>query len=73
MSFNSRTGWTAIPNKLFENKDISSDGVRLISWLISHQKGKFKVSNAGLMYFYFTDGVVESEYYMVPTEDGIIS
>jgi len=36
-------------------------------------EGKFKVSNAGLMYFYFTDGVVESEYYMVPTEDGIIS
>ena len=36
-------------------------------------EGKFKISNAGLMYFYFTDGVVESEYYMVPTEDGIIS
>ena len=37
------------------------------------EDGKFKISNAGLMYFYFTDGVVESEYYMVPTEDGIIS
>jgi len=49
MSFNSRTGWTAIPNKLFENKDISSDGVRLISWLISHQKGKFKVSRATIV------------------------
>ena len=36
-------------------------------------EGKFKISNAGLMYFYFTDGVIESEYYMVPTEDGIIS
>ena len=37
------------------------------------EDGKFKISNAGLMYFHFTDGVVESEYYMVPTEDGIIS
>ena len=36
-------------------------------------EGKFKISNAGLMYLYFTDGVIESEYYMVPTEDGIIS
>jgi hypothetical protein len=25
------------------------------------------------MYLHFTDGVIESEYYMVPTEDGIIS
>ena len=37
------------------------------------EDGKFKISNAGLMYFHFTDGVIESEYYMVPTEDGIIS
>lgn len=36
-------------------------------------EGKFKISNAGLMYLHFTDGVIESEYYMVPTEDGIIS
>ena len=36
-------------------------------------EGKFKISNAGLMYFNFTDGVIESEYYMVPQEDGIIS
>jgi len=36
-------------------------------------EGKFKISNAGLMYFSFTDGVIESEYYMVPQEDGIIS
>ena len=36
-------------------------------------EGKFKISNAGLMYLHFTDEVVESEYYMVPTEDGIIS
>jgi hypothetical protein len=48
VNFHSRTGWTAIPNKLFEDKDISSDGVRLISWLISHQKGKFKVSRAAM-------------------------
>jgi hypothetical protein len=48
VDFKSRTGWTAIPNKLFEDKDISSDGVRLISWLISHQKGKFKVSRAAM-------------------------
>ncbi len=36
-------------------------------------EGKFKISNGGLMYFTFTDGVIESEYYMVPQEDGIIS
>ena len=36
-------------------------------------EGKFKISNAGLMYLHFTNGVIESEYYMVPTEDGIIS
>ena len=36
-------------------------------------EGKFKISNGGLMYFNFTDGVIESEYYMVPQEDGIIS
>jgi len=36
-------------------------------------EGTFKISNAGLMYLHFTDGVIESEYYMVPTEDGIIS
>ena len=36
-------------------------------------EGKFKISNAGLMYLHFTDGIIESEYYMVPTEDGIIS
>ena len=36
-------------------------------------EGTFKISNAGLMYLIFTDGVIESEYYMVPTEDGIIS
>ena len=36
-------------------------------------EGKFKISNAGLMYLHFTDRVIESEYYMVPTEDGIIS
>ena len=36
-------------------------------------EGKFKISNAGLMYLHFTDGVIESEYYMVPQEDGIIS
>lgn len=36
-------------------------------------EGTFKISNAGLMYFNFTDGVIESEYYMVPQEDGIIS
>ena len=36
-------------------------------------EGKFKISNAGLMYLHFTDGVIESEYYMVPTEYGIIS
>ena len=36
-------------------------------------EGKFKISNAGLMYLHFTDGVIESDYYMVPTEDGMIS
>tara|TARA_Y100001978_G_scaffold97730_1_gene87558 strand:- start:899 stop:1651 length:753 start_codon:yes stop_codon:yes gene_type:complete len=36
-------------------------------------EGTFKISNEGLMYLIFTDGVIESEYYMVPTEDGIIS
>jgi len=45
MNFHSRTGWTAIPNKLLEDKYLSSDGVRLIFWLISHQ-GKFTVSRA---------------------------
>ena len=35
--------------------------------------GIFKISNAGLMYISFSDGTVESEYYMVPQEDGIIS
>ena len=49
MSFNSRTGWTAIPNKLIEEKNISSDGYRLISWLMTHQKGKFKVSRTSIV------------------------
>ena len=35
--------------------------------------GIFKISNAGLMYISFSDETVESEYYMVPQEDGIIS
>jgi len=36
-------------------------------------EGKFKISNQGLMYFNFKDDTIESEYYMVPQEDGIIS
>jgi len=36
-------------------------------------EGQFKISNQGLMYFNFKDETIESEYYMVPQEDGIIS
>ena len=36
-------------------------------------KGTFKISSGGLMYLHFTNEVIESEYYMVPQEDGIIS
>ena len=38
-----REGWTAIPNELLENIGLSSDGMRLVCWLISH-KGDFKVN-----------------------------
>lgn len=36
-------------------------------------EGQFKISNQGLMYFNFKNETIESEYYMVPQEDGIIS
>ena len=36
-------------------------------------EGVLKISNAGLMYFSFKNENIESEYYMVPQEDGIIS
>jgi hypothetical protein len=36
-------------------------------------EGVLKISTAGLMYFSFKNENIESEYYMVPQEDGIIS
>jgi hypothetical protein len=43
MKFHARSGWTAIPNTLLEDANLTSDGVRLISWLISHN-GSFEVT-----------------------------
>ena len=35
-------------------------------------EGTFKVSNEGLMYLAFQNDEIESEYYMVPQEDGVM-
>lgn len=43
MNFHARSGWTAVPNTLLEDANLTSDGVRLIGWLISHN-GDFDVS-----------------------------
>ena len=36
-----RSGWTKIPNALLEDVSLSSDGLRLICWIISHN-GSYK-------------------------------
>ena len=43
-----RTGWTSVPNSLLVDCGLTSDGVRLIGWLISH-KGNFDISRGAII------------------------
>ena len=74
ISYQLKGSWLNEINK--ENMKIKYNSNMLKTILNANKdmdEGTFKISNAGLMYLNFTDGVIESEYYMVPTEDGIIS
>ena len=42
-----RSGWTKIPNALLEDVSLSSDGLRLICWIISHN-GSYKPTRPGI-------------------------
>ena len=42
-----RSGWTKIPNTLLEDVSLSSDGLRLICWIISHN-GSYEPTRAGI-------------------------
>ena len=59
-----------------ENLKIKYNSNMLRTILVANKdmdEGVLKISNAGLMYFSFKSENIESEYYMVPQEDGIIS
>ena len=74
ISYQLKGSWLNEINK--ENMKIKYNSNMLKTILNANKdmnEGTFKISNEGLMYLIFTDGVIESEYYMVPTEDGIIS
>tara|TARA_B110001450_G_scaffold189877_1_gene178059 strand:- start:229 stop:804 length:576 start_codon:yes stop_codon:yes gene_type:complete len=42
-----RSGWTTITNALIDDKSLNGDGMRLISWISSHN-GSYKVTRAGI-------------------------
>ena len=48
MKFRNRSGWTAVPNALFEDSTLSSEGVRLIGWLLTHT-GEFEIRRDKMM------------------------
>ena len=42
-----RSGWTKIPNALLEDVSLSSDGLRVICWIISHN-GSYVPTRVGI-------------------------